>query len=569
MASISIAEDHAEHVRIGELRARWSARGDRILRYSIDFVHEELGVHKEVSAPDIDILQNKVDTLLSGWHERHLKDLEKKKIELEASSIEAASMEASARLERLETILERAVGAKNKVDWEALKDRAEPPAAKEFPVPKPVLERLPRPVYEAPETSFWMLLTGRARQAKREAEERFEQALEKHKQAESARQEQHKHQMEEWRQQRSEHFAGEEAQKAEFLRRRDLQHEKIDALRENYLSGDVASIIEHAGIVLEGSCYDSLFEKSFIVDYEEDSKTLLLEYDLPSMDDIPTLKSLRFIKSTGEIRESHVSDRVRRSNFDSVCYQVCLRTVHEIFEADEIGAVDSVLFNGFATHVDPRTGNEVRSCLMSVLVNKETFSEYDLARVDPKACFKSLKGVSGARLSALAAIAPVMELDRSDDRFVDSKETIGDLDESINLAAMDWEDFEHLVREIFEKEFIARGGDVRVTRSSRDGGVDAVAFDPDPITGGKIVIQAKRYTRTVGVSAVRDLYGTTLNEGASKGILVTTADYGPDAYKFASDKPITLLTGANLLHMLEKHGVRAKIDLKEAREASA
>ena len=61
-----------------------------------------------------------------------------------------------------------------------------------------------------------------------------------------------------------------------------------------------------------------------------------------------------------------------------------------------------------------------------------------------------------------------------------------------------------------------------MTQASRDGGVDAIAFDPDPIRGGKIVIQAKRYAYTVGVSAVRDLYGTLMNEGATKGILVTT-----------------------------------------------
>lgn len=83
--------------------------------------------------------------------------------------------------------------------------------------------------------------------------------------------------------------------------------------------------------------------------------------------------------------------------------------------------------------------------------------------------------------------------------------------------------------------------------------------------GGKIVIQAKRYTRTVGVSAVRDLYGAMQHENASRGILVTTADYGPDAYKFASGKPMTLLTGANLLHLLSKHGYHAKIDILEAR----
>ena len=57
-----------------------------------------------------------------------------------------------------------------------------------------------------------------------------------------------------------------------------------------------------------------------------------------------------------------------------------------------------------------------------------------------------------------------------------------------------------------------------------------------------------------------------MNEGAIKGILVSTADYGPDAYNFAKDKPLTLMTGANLLFLLQKHGHKAKIDLKEAKK---
>jgi len=131
---------------------------------------------------------------------------------------------------------------------------------------------------------------------------------------------------------------------------------------------------------------------------------------------------------------------------------------------------------------------------------------------------------------------------------------------------MDWQDFENLIREIIEKEFSQNGGEVKITQASRDGGVDAIAFDPDPIRGGKIVIQAKRYTNVVGVSNVRDLYGTLMNEGATKGILVTTSNYGNDAYEFAKGKPITLLDGGNLLFLLEKYGYKAKIDIGEAKK---
>jgi restriction system protein len=118
---------------------------------------------------------------------------------------------------------------------------------------------------------------------------------------------------------------------------------------------------------------------------------------------------------------------------------------------------------------------------------------------------------------------------------------------------------------LFEKEFGHGGAEVRVTQASHDRGVDALVFDPDPIRGGKFVIQAKRYTLTVDVSAVRDLYGTVVNEGANRGILVTTSAFGPDAYEFAKDKPLTLIDGSRLLHMLQRHGYNFRIDLKEAR----
>ncbi|MNX61194.1 Mrr restriction system protein [compost metagenome] len=104
------------------------------------------------------------------------------------------------------------------------------------------------------------------------------------------------------------------------------------------------------------------------------------------------------------------------------------------------------------------------------------------------------------------------------------------------------------------------GLDTKLTRSSRDGGVDAVAFDTRPVLGGKVVIQAKRYRDIVGVSAVRDLYGTMLNEGANKGILVCTSGYGPDAYNFSKDKPIELIDGGGLLYLLREHaGTTARI----------
>ena len=70
---------------------------------------------------------------------------------------------------------------------------------------------------------------------------------------------------------------------------------------------------------------------------------------------------------------------------------------------------------------------------------------------------------------------------------------------------------------------------------------------------------------TVGVSDVRDLWGTVSHEGAMKGILVTTSQFGPDAYSFAKGKPLTLINGSELLHLLSQYGYKFRINLEEAR----
>jgi restriction system protein len=55
-----------------------------------------------------------------------------------------------------------------------------------------------------------------------------------------------------------------------------------------------------------------------------------------------------------------------------------------------------------------------------------------------------------------------------------------------------------------------------------------------------------------------------LNEGASKGILITTSGYGSAAFEFAQGKPIELFSGAELLYMLKEHAnIEAKIVMPE------
>ena len=55
-----------------------------------------------------------------------------------------------------------------------------------------------------------------------------------------------------------------------------------------------------------------------------------------------------------------------------------------------------------------------------------------------------------------------------------------------------------------------------------------------------------------------------INEGAAKGILVTTSYFGNDSREFVKDKPITLIDGNNLLHMFAEYGYDVHIQLQNS-----
>lgn len=307
------------------------------------------------------------------------------------------------------------------------------------------------------------------------------------------------------------------------------------------------------------------FNIDFNLKYIQASKQLYLEYNYPNLEDIPSLAKVTYIKSRNEFKETNITVSARNSLYEKAIYNITLKLINNIFINDIYNAVDFITLNGFVSTINLATGQPITPCFMSLVVKKDDFKTVNLQNVNPKEWFKHSKGVAAAKITSITPIKPIISVSREDSRFIDSYDVMDGIEIGTNLASMDWQDFENLIRDLFEKEFSTNGGEVKITQASKDGGVDAVAFDPDPIRGGKIVIQAKRYTNVVGVSAVRDLYGTVMNEGATKGILVTTSDYGSDSFNFAKNKPLTLLNGGHLLHLLQEHGTNAYIDIKEAK----
>jgi len=572
-----------EYTKVGDVQ---QINGRNSTRVTVTMYHEKLHEHKSLSSPDIYTLKEKIKTQAYKWSEKWQAVEKKQQAALikqrsmteKENAIEEArrrTIEAAESFEQLDNILMDSITINNVLDWESLKRKDKFP---EIPPQKSQKQRRldypQKPDRESaeftPSLNFFQKLIGSMREKKiQEFEEKYKQAIslwyKQTTEIDSVNQKNEKDyndMLKKWENAILEH----EKNKNIFYQERDAFNEKIEQIKKDYFSGTLEAIIYCCEIILDRSNYPENFPKDYELEYNPETKILIIEYELPSIDVFPKIKEVKFNATSKAYKETYITNNQLNARYDDTIYKIALRTIHELFESDVIDAYEAVSFNGWVKAVNKATGVEENNCILSLHVTKKEFQKIELANIDPKACFKNLKGVASSKLSSLTPVKPILQIEKTDRRFVESYEVANMLENSTNLAAMDWEDFEHLIRELFEKEFESGGGEVKITQASRDGGVDAVAFDPDPIRGGKIVIQAKRYTNTVGVSAVRDLYGTILNEGATKGILVSTADYGPDAYEFAKGKPITLLNGSNLLHLLEKHGHHAKIDIREAKK---
>ena len=242
----------------------------------------------------------------------------------------------------------------------------------------------------------------------------------------------------------------------------------------------------------------TFLKKDFSVAINPESKVLLIQFEFPDY------SGENFSYATLKNGNTKYLTATQKKNVIKNClYSLVVRAGYLGSKLNIGGHYESIVVNVEQSWFDPATGQPRNGVIASVQGPVDYFKELDLSKLDPEACLKSLKGLSTPSLENISPIRPIFVLNKEDERFVQSK----DLDESLapesNLAAMEWEDFEHLVAQLFEWEFGRNGVEVKVTRASRDRGVDAVLFDPDPLRGGKFVLQAKRYTWTVDVSSVR------------------------------------------------------------------
>ncbi len=242
--------------------------------------------------------------------------------------------------------------------------------------------------------------------------------------------------------------------------------------------------------------------------------------------------------------KSEISDLYR-----DIISQTALLCLRDLFDCDP--ELNSVGFNGHTHAINPATGEREYPCFISLNVERADFPlDENLRNVTADKCVRHLRAIVSNHPYELESIEPILDFDLTKFSFVEGLDAVSTLDSRPDLMDMSYTNFEHLVRQIFE----AQGAEGWTTQQSNDDGVDAVIVQRRALMGGLTIVQAKHYSKVIGVSHVRELAGAIEEKKAGWGILITTSWFTANCWVKAREHGrMELIDGERLIYLIKEY----------------
>lgn len=338
------------------------------------------------------------------------KAAEKESARLHAESrlAEAAVLNAdlASQLEQIDELLAWSLEVDDHVDLESLRVTAEHPPFEpgmlRFPAaPMPALVYPPEPVHQEPAAPSGLGAAFGGKKRHQEAVERAgaEYDLARRQWHEQATAQHARYVAEQALRDKSEKDrlrrldAAEKSYRDECRRREEEAEARNARLQTfiNELAFDVESAIhEYVGIVLSNSVYPEIFPVSHDHQFSLDARELTLTATVPEPSTIPAVKEYRYVKAKDEITTTALPVKAQKDRYASAVWQVAVRTLHEIFEADRAGKITSISLTVGVDRIAPATGRHETIPLVVVAADRNMFSGFDLANVVPQATLTHL-----------------------------------------------------------------------------------------------------------------------------------------------------------------------------------
>ena len=115
----------------------------------------------------------------------------------------------------------------------------------------------------------------------------------------------------------------------------------LDELIANLGYGVEDAVQVYVSIVLGNSVYPDSFPVSHEFAFDSAQGELTLNAAVPAPSSMPSIRQYKYVKARDEITETAQSQKEQRERYANAVAQVAVRTLHEIFEADRAGRIET------------------------------------------------------------------------------------------------------------------------------------------------------------------------------------------------------------------------------------
>jgi len=386
-------------------------------RYEITLSHKGLGRYRVLRGDDADLLNSRGAAIGAEWEAlyRRRQDLDAKRQSIadrkasQEAGIEEAeerTREAQAALLAGRRTLSATLTVDDRIDFGEMKRKDEFAAPPREPVyhESPTAPRREASCYQPELSLFEKLIPALRRKKEAGAQQEFARDSAKY-QSDLARITDGNQIL--YHSALARHAAW-SADKTQFEKQKAAHNAGIDAKEAAYHRGEPKAVLEYCDLVLTRSSYPDLFPKEFTLDFLEETATVIVDYTLPDYPSLPRLAEVRYNKSKDDFSEKNITESEAQRLYADLLVQTCLRTVHELFEADTASVATAVVFNGWVRGINPATGRMEAVCLISLHTKRATFLSLNLGNIDPRLCFDQQGGVISGKPHQMVGIRPLV-----------------------------------------------------------------------------------------------------------------------------------------------------------------
>jgi restriction system protein len=356
--------------------------------------NEYLGKERQLKGKTENEIMGKIQDCVDRWDEQEIRKrvaAAKQDARAEAAQLDA---EAKSTLEEMGQILEATLSINDEIDWEAERDTSKyrrfsfaPSPNEPVPVGKPELP---------PKPGWTWLFKSRLR--------RWESVCEEAHRTHELEEEKRRNN---WQEEVATHLRAKanaerkhKRKQQEFYAKQLNFNNALQEFRKRFEAHDVGAIKEYCSRVLERSQYPDSISVEHSVEFDAESKYVIVNLELPSPAQVPNTAGYKFVPTDSRIVPVPLKKKEGIELYESIVDQIVIRTMHEIFEGCYLDSVVGAIVNGWVTSLVKATGQDKREQVKCIASDRETFESFDLSRVSPAACVIKLSANVGQMAGA-------------------------------------------------------------------------------------------------------------------------------------------------------------------------